>query len=210
MSARPYPDPPWHTHGRAFVQPFLVDAREVALPPGFEIVSVLGRAVGVLGLVEYTAPSPLAYAELVWLPCLVRAGGVRRYYVDKMYVDDAASLAGGRELWALPKQLARFEIGDGEALVETEDGATLELELSRRGPAPRVPFAGGTVQHGGDDLVLFKGSGSARVSSGGLRVRSARGVDSWNAFASAKRLPAMGAALADFRITMHPPRRVAT
>lgn len=202
-----YPPAPWHTHGRAFVQPYLVDARHLALPPGFRAVTVAGRSVGVLALIEYQAPSPLVYAELAWLPCMVSAAGKRGYFVAKMYVDSAASLAGGRELWAIPKQLARFTIDDDRATVDTEDGAVLELELARRGPTVPVRAGALTLQDGGADVVGFRGSGTARVASGGLRVRDALGLDDWLGWPGARRLPGLGATLASFEITMHPPRR---
>ncbi len=202
-----YPPVPWHTHGRAFMQPYLVRAADLALPDGFRPVTVARRCVGILALIEYVAPSPLTYAELLWMPCMVSASGLRGYYVAKMYVDSTASLAAGRELWALPKQLARFEIGEREATIETEDGAHLELSLARRGPAVPLRVSAGTVQDGGADLVRFRGTGRARAASGGVSVRSAEGVDRWNGFATARRLPGIGAALASFEITMLPPLR---
>lgn len=204
-----YPPAPWHTHGRAFLQPYLVRAADVALPDGFRPVAIAGRCIGILGLIEYVAPSPLTYAELAWMPCMVSAGGIRGYYVAKMYVDSPASLAAGRELWALPKQLARFEIGEREASVDTEDGAHVELALARRGPAVPLRAGTGTVQDGGADLVRFRGTGSARACSGGITVHAAEGVESWTGFATARRLPGIGVALSRFEITMLPPLRQA-
>jgi len=208
-----YPPAPWHTHGRAFVQPYLVDASRLRLPPGFAPVTVAGRAIGVLGLVEYTPPSPLTYAELVWMPCMVAVPTADRtargYFVDKMYVDSPASLAGGREIWALPKQLARFQLGEREAIVDTEDGAHLVLELAHRGPAARAPIGGATVQAAAEAIVRFRGSGNARVGSARMRVREARGLDGWMGWAGARRLPALGIGLRDFAITMHAPKRLA-
>lgn len=202
-----YPAAPWHTHGRAFMQPYLVRASDLVLPDGFRPVAVAGRCVGILGLVQYLAPSPLTYAELIWMPCMISTSGLRGYYVAKMYVDSAASLAAGRELWALPKQLARFEIGEREATIDTEDGAHLVLSLARRGPALPLRVGAGTVQDGGADLVRFRGTGTARTSSGGVTVRSAEGVDGWTGFATARRMPGLGAALSSFEITMLPPLR---
>ena len=200
-----YPAPPWHTHGRAYAQLFVVDAARLHLPEGFRPVALAGRAIGILALIEYVAPSPLTYAELVWMPCMVRAGDDRGYFVERMYVDSAASLAGGRELWALPKQLATFAIREREATIETEDGASLVVELAKRGPAITVPISSGTIQDGGDAVVRFRGSGRARLRAGGLRVKSARGLDAWTGWAGAVRLPGIGGALDSFEITMHPP-----
>ncbi len=89
--------------------------------------------------------------------------------------------------------------------VETEDGAHLELSLAQRGPALHIRAGAGTVQDGGADLVRFRGTGTARASSGGITVRAAEGMDSWTGFATAHRLPALGAALPSFAITMLPP-----
>lgn len=201
-----YPPPPWHSHGRAWVQPYLVDAVHLTLPPGFCAVTALGKAVGFLALVEYVPPSPLVYAELAWLPCLVDASGERGLYIAKMYVDSRDSLAGGREIWAIPKQLATFAIRSDSATIDTEDGAHLQLVLHTRGPA--LPLAAGarTIQPRDGGIVRFHGSGTARTASGGLSVRTQRGTEAWLGWESARRLPGLGAALTKFEITMHPPR----
>jgi Acetoacetate decarboxylase (ADC) len=205
-AAASYPPPPWHTHGRAWAQPYLVDTRTFDLPPGFTPVAVAGRAVGILGLIEYLPPSPLTYAELIWMPCLVRAAGSRGYFVDKMYVDSEPSLAAGRTEWALPKQLARFAVTATRATVDTEDGAHLVLDLRRRGPGVPVPIAGGTLQHAGDHVVRFRGSGRAHLHSGSIHIVEADGLGGWRGWSTARRIPAAGVALADFAITMHEPR----
>lgn len=207
-----YPDPPWRMHGRAIFQPFAVPARSLRLPAGFTPRLAGGRALGMLGLVDYVAPSPLTYGELVWMPCFVTArtadgGRASGYWVEKMYVDSEASLRGGRAIWALPKQLARFEWGEREVRVETEDGARLVLDVALRGPALGGPPKIATLQREGDELVRFLGTGRARVRSAHLRVREARGLEAWSGWTGAVRLPAMGAALSAFEMTMHAPRR---
>ena len=208
-----YPPAPWQTHGHAIVQPYLVDASRLRLPAGFAPVTIAGRAVGVLGLVVYEPPSPLCYAELVWMPCLVSvmADGRRRrgYFVEKMYVDSDASLAGGRELWALPKQKARFEVGEREAIVETEDGARLVLELRRRGPTVRASVGGATLQDAGAAVVRFRGGGTAQLGSAHLKVREERGTEGWMGWPGARRMPALGIGMRDFEITMHAGKRLA-
>ena len=190
------------------MQPYLVDASSLTLPPGFRALTLAGRAVGFLALIEYVPPSPLVYAELAWMPCLVSARGARGYYIAKMYVDSRDSLAGGRELWAIPKQLAQFSISDRTATVDTEDGAHLELALHRRGPALPLSAGAGTLQPDGIEAVRFLGSGKAHTASGGLTVTAATGMERWLGWPGARRLPGLGAALTRFQITMHPPRRV--
>lgn len=190
------------------MQPYLVDASSVRVPDGFTPVAIAGRAIGLLGFVQYVEPSPLVYSELVWMPCLVSASGARGYYVDAIYVDSEPSLEAGRELWAFPKQMARFEVGAREVAVETDDGVSLELELLQRGPSVRVPAGTANLQDGGDSVVRFRSSGSTRLGSGGIAVRAARGVDGWSGWSTARRMRGLGAAMTDFELTMHPPRRL--
>lgn len=207
-----YPPAPWHTHGHAFIQPYLVDGAYLRLPPRLEPIRLVGHTIGLLGLIEYLPPSPLTYAELIWMPCVVRITMRRHraygHFVEKMYVDSDASLAGGREIWALPKQKARFDIGDGEAIVETEDGARLVLDLSRRGPVVRTRVGTATLQDDGVDIVRFRGSGTAWIGSACMKVREARGLDGWMGWAGARRIPGLGVSLRDFKLTMHEPQRL--
>jgi hypothetical protein len=184
------------------VQPYLVDAATLTLPPGFRALAFAGRAVGVLALIEYVPPSPLVYAELAWMPCIVSAGGKHGYYIAKMYVDSRDSLAGGREIWAIPKQMARFSITSDAATVDTEDGAHIELALKKRGPAVPLNAATGTLQSRAGEIVRFRGKGVARVASGGLTVKRADGTGGWLGWTGARRLPGLGVALTDFALTM--------
>ena len=55
----------------------------------------------------------------------------------------------------------------------------------------------------------FRGTGTTRISSGGLRIREAQGLDHWMGWAGARRMPGLGMALEDFAITMHAPKRLA-
>jgi hypothetical protein len=116
---------------------------------------------------------------------------------------------GGRALWALPKQRAHFEIQNERAEVETEDGATLVLELVRRGPSVRSAAGAATLQPDDDAVVRFRGSGTSRIRSGELRVVEAHGLDDWTGWPGARRLAVAGFALEPFAITMHPAQRLA-
>ncbi len=206
-----YPAPPWQTHGWAIFAPMLVRAEDVRVPAGLTVESKAGFTVGLFGLVDYRAPSPLEYRELVWMPARVRArradGRVARgYYVAKMYVDHAGSLAAGREVWALPKQRARFEIGEREALVTTEDGARVVIACGRRGPSLPGKSAVVTLQTRGSELVRFRGDMRGRVSPRRVRIASLAGLDgTWQGLSNAIPLGPLGAELASFRTVMRPP-----
>ena len=210
-----YPEPPWRTFGRAFFQPFLVRAEALrGLPEGLEVERVGRWGIGLLGYVEYVAPSPLTYRELVWMPCRVRArladgSSTRGYFVERMYVDSQPSIAAGRELWALPKARADFEVDDASVRVRTEDGATLTIAIAARGPAWRARSRIATLQPDGRELVRFVGSSDARVSSGRVELGARSGTEGWRGLAGAARMRGLGVAMRSFETTMHEPRRLA-
>jgi acetoacetate decarboxylase len=128
-----YPPAPWQMHGQLWLSLFRV--REGDHPD---------REPGVYGvaLVKYEDPSPLTYGELLVARPL--NGAVN---ITDIWVDSPNSVRGGRELWAIPKDLCDFSI-----------------DISTRGP---VTTAGWDVTLDGQPIV------SARftdVSRAGLRL----------------------------------------
>ena len=209
-----YPDPPWHTHGRAYITPYLVHARDITVPAPLEVEARFGRCLGLLAYIVYETPSPLTYGELIWIPCLVRAKArdgrtVRGFYVDKMYVDLEASLRAGREIWALPKQLATFEETGSRVRVSTEDGARLELEVGTRPLAANARSQTATLQVRDGKVIRFVGKATrAKTSAGFIRVSAAEGTERFMGFANATRIKGAGIALVPFETTMCPPEIV--
>jgi acetoacetate decarboxylase len=70
------------------------------------------RPAGTYGaaFVSYEEGSPLTYLELLVARMVdARAKQVR---ITDIWVDSAESLAGGRSLWAIPKDLAKLELDD--------------------------------------------------------------------------------------------------
>lgn len=197
-----YPAPPWQMHGRAVIQPLVVRAAAVALPDGFRAVAPLGRTAGLVAYVEYRAPSPLTYRELIFMPAFVTAGGARGYFVAAMYVDDPVTLAAGRREWALPKTLAAFDDQHGAIRVTADDGAVIELSETARGPALPMRAAVATVQPEGGGVVRFKSTFRARARWGKLTARVLEASPAWAAFSTAVALPG-GVALEPFDATMH-------
>jgi hypothetical protein len=212
----PYPPAPWHTHGRAYLSPYLVRARDVTVPAPLEIESHFGMATGMLGYLVYETPSPLLYSELVWMPCRVKVRTddgqtLRGFYVEKMYVDLEASLHAGRDIWALPKQLATFVERDGHVHIETEDGARLDLDVSARGFSVGAGSKMATLQVRGRDVIRFVGDTTqAKAGRGKIDVRASSGTEGFSGFAHARRLPGAGVALTPFATTMCAPQTVRT
>jgi hypothetical protein len=88
----------------------------------------------VAGLVRY-ADSPVGpYAEVWGAPTLVVRGRALALGIPFMAVDSAASMAGGRANWALPKTLASFADG-----VATGNGWSVRARVASAGV--RLPFA---------------------------------------------------------------------
>lgn len=138
MSA--YPPPPWRLRGRALFSVQLVKASRVRplVPPPFRVVCVFpGLTVGGLYVAAYGAGSALDYHELAVIPALVRYGRRRGGWVSHIYVDDTRSVAGGLEVWGLPKELAEFrsetrrwQVAAGNrVLCEVSPGRALPLGL---------------------------------------------------------------------------------
>ena len=136
-----YPPAPWRMHGQLWLSLFRVRRGDHAeRPPG-----VYGVA-----LVRYEEPSPLTYGEL-----LVARMHEKAVTITDIWVDSPASVVGGRELWAIPKDLCDFTFRSEvrRVLTRTTWTATLEgrpiasarfTDVSRF--APRVPFKGHTWQ----------------------------------------------------------------
>lgn len=139
-----YPEAPWEMVGQLWLSLFRV--RNVA-----------GRPDGIHGVafVSYEPGSVLTYSELLVAHPVASAEHGRRVSISDIWVDSPESMEGGRELWAIPKDLCDFTLDTGHTgpLARTEWTATIErrpiasasfTDVSRL--APRLPFKGGTWQ----------------------------------------------------------------
>ena len=141
-----FPAAPWTLTGQLWLSLFRVtdDVDEL-------------RTAGIYGaaFVSYEAGSELTYSELLVARPVRSPGHGRRAEIVDIWVDSPASMAGGRELWAIPKDLCdfTFETGHRGPLTGTDWSASVErrpiarasfTDVSRA--APRTPFRGGTWQ----------------------------------------------------------------
>lgn len=157
-----YPPAPWTLHGQLWLSLFRVRAGDHP-----------DRAGGVYGaaLVAYEQPSRLTYSELlVARPVKQEAG--RRVHITDIWVDSLDSRDGGRELWAIPKDLCDFGRSTTGARVQRTawetslDGVPIAsarfTDVSRN--APRTPFRGSTWQRRDSGESVVAGlRGSART-----------------------------------------------
>lgn len=113
--AAAYPPGPWYLGGSLLVSVFLVP--ESSLPVGFHLpegrrpLTLGGKVVVGVAAARYLPGGVLDYDELlVSVPSLGRGG--LRITIPQIWVDSPTSMRGGRELWGIPKQLARFQRTD--------------------------------------------------------------------------------------------------
>ena len=113
MSPSPPPQPPepWHLRGAMRAALWLVPRRDLPpwpLPEGARAVTIAGRSPLITFWVDYGDGGDLAYRELL-VAVAVRQGAGLAATAVQVWVDDERSLAGGRHLWAIPKQPAAFD-----------------------------------------------------------------------------------------------------
>ena len=170
-----YPPAPWDMHGQLWLSLFRVRAGDHPERPA----GVYGVA-----LVAYEPPSPLTYSELLVARPVREAGG-RRVHITDIWVDSEDSLHGGRDLWAIPKDLATFHrTTTGGRLQRTAWSVAVDgvptvsarfTDISRN--APRAPFRGSTWQvrredhpeAGAEVVAPLRGSARSLPARGHLR-----------------------------------------
>ena len=95
------------------------------------VVVAFAITAGVYGaaFVSYEEGSPLTYSELLVARPVSTDKDGRRVSITDIWVDSPASVAGGRELWAIPKGLCDFTLESASDLSALIEGGALPLEL---------------------------------------------------------------------------------
>src|SRR3954451_2473592 len=167
-----YPAAPWEMVGSLWLSLFRLKEPVDALRPA----GLYGAA-----FVSYEEGSPLTYHELLVARLVSTDQHGRRVTITDIWVDSPESVAGGRELWAIPKGLCdfTFETTHRGPLSSTAWTATLGRtpiatakfrDVSRAGL--RVPFKGGTWQPGIDDTDGQERTATLQGSSKVLPARA--------------------------------------
>lgn len=108
-TAPEHPPAPWDLAGTGHLTTWRVPATQLpSLPPGVRPVLVRGTALVVTAFVDYSPAGLMAYHELL-AAVVVRHGRGLALSITDIWVDSATSMAGGRALWGIPKDLARFD-----------------------------------------------------------------------------------------------------
>jgi hypothetical protein len=141
-----------------------------------EIVSVFpGKTLGGVYLSTYKAGSILQYNELIVMGALVRYGRKLGAWISHIYVDNPDSVAGGREIWGLPKQLAEFSGVVGEAFdITVQQGERVLCHLAWNKPFSlwQQAIAGSSFGILKTSLLLFQANAKFRpgLTSSRLQV----------------------------------------
>jgi hypothetical protein len=146
-----YPAAPWDMVGQLWLSIFRLRTPVDALRPA----GTYGAA-----FVSYEPGSPLTYSELLVARLADTTGHGKCVSITDIWVDSPASVAGGRELWAIPKGLCDFDLETSHRgpVSTTEWSASFArspiasasfTDISRA--MVRIPFKGTTWQPGIED-----------------------------------------------------------
>ncbi|RNL80054.1 acetoacetate decarboxylase family protein [Nocardioides marmorisolisilvae] len=160
-----YPAAPWHMTGQLWLSLFKVNAGDHP-----------DREPGVYGaaLVKYQEPSPLTYGELLVARMVTAPNTGKAVNITDIWVDSIQSVHGGRDLWAIPKDLCDFGFTSTTSGPLSRTLWTAELDgvpivtasfsdVSKL--APRLPFKGDTYQQRADgEEVRASLTGSSKAA----------------------------------------------
>ncbi|WP_326599186.1 acetoacetate decarboxylase family protein [Streptomyces sp. NBC_01803] len=155
-----YPPAPWRLKGDMYVSLWRLPLRSVPawdLPPGVRPLTMGGRCVLTTFWVDYQRGSVLEYHEFL-VSLLVRHRRGIVVTAVAVWVDDERSLAGGHELWGIPKELGMFALDSAAgftAELATGPGETVTTAFRDRLrlPAVRLPVRTRLVQRKPDGSV---------------------------------------------------------
>lgn len=157
-----YPLSPWNLQGYSLQSLHLVDTDRVRpyIPADLNIVSVWpGKTLGGVYVAAYEQGSILEYNELIVVGALVWESGKIGSWISHIYVDNPDSIAGGREIWGLPKQEAEFIWHSSNTpSVEVKRGGQSLCTLSSQGQLPgwQLPFAAPAFGLLNSKLLVFE------------------------------------------------------
>ncbi|TLX63256.1 acetoacetate decarboxylase [Stutzerimonas nosocomialis] len=170
-----FPPAPWHLTGTACVSAWRVPTRDLPPAPKGLDYATLGDAALVLTIwATYLPGGTLAYNELA-VAAVVRGHGMLApaATVTHIWVDDERSVAGGRELWSIPKQPGDF-VGEPHAdakgfaaRLSTDDQPVASVSFAPNVSLPGQPSASGfVIQQNDCGLLRTRCRGRGRLVTG--------------------------------------------
>ncbi|WP_414571706.1 acetoacetate decarboxylase family protein [Nostoc sp. CCY 9925] len=153
-----YPQAPWTLQGYAIQTLHLVNIDRVRplIPSELEIISVWpGKTLGSVYLSNYKPGSVLEYNELIIVPALVHYQRKIGAWISHIYVDNGDSVAGGREIWGLPKELAEFTLEQEYATVHQGNQKLCSFNYNQQSWGWPMQLSASAFSTKGTDLLIF-------------------------------------------------------
>lgn len=143
------------------------------VPDELKIVPILpGRTLAGIHLADYRPGSILTYKELLVVPAIVRRGRKVGFWISHIYVDDETSVAGGREIWGLPKEMVDFKWEDGRIQVEQAGQALCDFSYELPRSLGRLPVVMPNLSQLNGQLLYSKANirGELGLGRGDLHI----------------------------------------
>lgn len=172
-----YPQTPWSLRGYSLQTAHVLDVARVRslIPSELEVVSVWpGKTLGGIYISSYGSGSTLEYNELIVVCAITRCSGQFGVWVSHIYVDNPNSVAGGREIWGLPKELAEFtwDLRNKPSVwVRQGDQLLCSLSAEWQSPGLSLPIALSGLSKRGAELLSFGGRASGDLSLMGANLQ---------------------------------------
>ena len=134
---------PWQLKGTGYIllfrfsRPFLQE--QGFLTPEWE--SQVAGGFGTVMIVDYQQSDAGPYQELLFVPGRVHWHERHAYTISKIYVSTESSVVNGRSNWGIPKELAQFDITQGDGLdhICIKQGNKTFAEFSLQASRPSLP-----------------------------------------------------------------------
>lgn len=171
-----YPNAPWNLKGYGYQTVHLINTAEASkyIPKALEIVSVLpGKTIGGVFMAKYEAGSTLVYSELIVIAGLVKGAGKIGTWISHIYVDNPDSIAGGREIWGLPKEYAEFfwePTEQGGVVVRRGDHLLCDFSHGWQFNLWQMSGQSSTFSQRASELLLFDAKAVGNIALVGSRL----------------------------------------
>lgn len=171
-----YPPAPWKLQGYAIATLQLVDVTLVRplVPAELEIISLFpGKTLGGIYISSYGLGSVMEYNELIVVSAIANYAGKWGAWISHIYVDNPNSVAGGREIWGLPKEIAEFSWEGSDAIevkplgyrvtVRQGNCQLCSLNYSQQSWGLPLSLSSNVFSANSANLLYFKGEFQSRI-----------------------------------------------
>jgi len=171
-----YPPAPWQLKGRGFLTLYWVEIDRVRplIPKQLQIFSFFpGKTLGGVYVGSYEDGSTLRYSELIGVAALIYHRGKIGAWISHIYVDNPDSVAGGRAIWGLPKEIAQFEWESKASAVTVKQGDRPLCHLQSYWQLPGIEHPVQVPAHSllNSQLVHFNGQGKLKWHWAGVDIQ---------------------------------------